>query len=117
MPNHAYLTEKQKIEEQIIQLQQQAKELQERHRQPAISSIITSMAEYNITVEEIIAAYIKQYKHHPGKPTATGTTRKPVAIKYRHPVTGDTWTGRGKAPRWITTAESQGQTREQYLVV
>lgn len=115
MSNTAYLTEKQKIEEQIIQLQQQAKELQDRHRQPAITSIIQAMAEYNITTEEIITAYVKEYKHHPGKPAAS-TPRKPVAIKYRHPVTGETWTGRGKAPRWITTAESLGQSRDQYLV-
>ncbi len=28
-------------------------------------------------------------------------TRKEVAPKYRDPVTGATWTGRGKAPVWI----------------
>lgn len=28
-------------------------------------------------------------------------TRKEVAPKYRDPLTGATWTGRGKAPVWI----------------
>ncbi len=112
MPTDVYLTEKQKIENQILQLQQQAKELQERHRQPAIASIIQSMTEYDITPEEIAAAFGRQNKRR----TASGAARKPVAIKFRHPQTGDTWTGRGKAPRWITTAESQGQSRDQFLV-
>lgn len=38
--------------------------------------------------------------------------KKPVAAKYRNPATGETWTGRGKAPKWI-----DGQEREQYLIV
>lgn len=28
-------------------------------------------------------------------------TESPVAPKYRDPVTGQTWTGRGKPPTWI----------------
>ena len=33
-------------------------------------------------------------------------------IAVRNPATGETWTGRGKAPKWI-----DGQEREQYLIV
>ena len=34
-----------------------------------------------------------------------------VAPKYRNPVTGETWTGRGKAPKWI-----EGRDRSSYLI-
>jgi DNA-binding protein H-NS len=34
-----------------------------------------------------------------------------VAPKYRNPATGDTWTGRGKAPKWI-----DGKDRSSYLI-
>jgi len=34
-----------------------------------------------------------------------------VAPKYRNPATGETWTGRGKAPKWI-----QNQDREQFAI-
>jgi DNA-binding protein H-NS len=34
-----------------------------------------------------------------------------VAPKYRNPVTGETWTGRGKAPKWI-----DGRERSNYLI-
>lgn len=34
-----------------------------------------------------------------------------VAPKYRNPETGETWTGRGKPPRWI-----QGQDREAFAI-
>jgi len=34
-----------------------------------------------------------------------------VAPKYRNPSNGDTWTGRGKAPKWI-----DGKDRSNYLI-
>lgn len=34
-----------------------------------------------------------------------------VAPKYRNPATGETWTGRGKPPRWIAD-----QDRDQFLI-
>jgi DNA-binding protein H-NS len=34
-----------------------------------------------------------------------------VAPKYRNPSTGETWTGRGKAPKWI-----DGKDRANYLI-
>ena len=38
-------------------------------------------------------------------------TNKKVPAKYRNPVTGETWTGRGKAPLWIV-----GKERETFLI-
>lgn len=34
-----------------------------------------------------------------------------VAAKYKNPQTGETWTGRGKAPKWI-----QDQDRSQFEI-
>ncbi len=34
-----------------------------------------------------------------------------VPPKYRNPSTGDTWTGRGKAPKWI-----EGKDRTQFTI-
>ena len=39
------------------------------------------------------------------------SSRKPVEAKYRNPETGDTWTGRGKAPLWI-----KDKNREEFLI-
>ncbi|WP_257820715.1 H-NS histone family protein [Burkholderia glumae] len=36
--------------------------------------------------------------------------RAPPAVRYRHPVTGATWSGRGRKPAWI----AQVADREQY---
>jgi len=41
--------------------------------------------------------------------------RMPVAIKYRGP-NGETWSGRGKAPNWLTSLEAQGRQKDEFLV-
>ncbi len=48
----------------------------------------------------IAAAYKRGY--------TTGQRSAPP-IKYRHPETGQTWSGRGLAPRWIVEARDQGR--------
>jgi DNA-binding protein H-NS len=40
-----------------------------------------------------------------------------VAPKYRDPADpGQTWAGRGQAPRWLTAYVSQGRKREEFLI-
>ena len=38
-----------------------------------------------------------------------------IAVKYRD-ANGNTWTGRGKTPRWMVDAEKAGNTRAKYLL-
>nr|WP_082385327.1 H-NS histone family protein [Achromobacter xylosoxidans] len=42
--------------------------------------------------------------------------RVTVAPKYRHPDTGETWSGRGRPARWLMEAEAAGADRSQFLV-
>lgn len=40
-----------------------------------------------------------------------------VRVKYRDPQNpGNTWTGRGRMPRWLTEALQTGKKREDFLV-
>jgi DNA-binding protein H-NS len=53
-----------------------------------------------------------------GSPKAGRASGKgPSALspaKYRNPETGETWSGRGRAPKWLTLAEQQGRGREEF---
>jgi DNA-binding protein H-NS len=56
------------------------------------------------------------------KRSAAGRKRKPHPLKgqkakpkYRGPK-GETWAGRGLAPRWLTDLENKGKKREQFLI-
>lgn len=106
-----YLSEKEKIEQEIQKLKEEARALQELHRGPALESIVKAMLEYDISIDDMSKAYRE----------ATGTSgrsapRKRVPPKYRDPATGQTWSGRGRTPRWITAAEAQGQHRDNFLI-
>jgi DNA-binding protein H-NS len=43
--------------------------------------------------------------------------RKKIAPKYLGPADGDTWTGRGMKPRWLTSAMKEGKKLEDFLIV
>lgn len=124
MARETYAALQAKIEKEINKLQKKAEVLQTKRRKPVITSIITSMREYDITPEEIIAAY---GAGKPARPAAAGrrkagaaarpaTAKRAVAPKYRHPQTGETWSGRGKAPRWLAAEEASGATRDSFLI-
>lgn len=109
----------QSLQLQIRKLQEKAETVRQKQRQPVIASILRSMQEYSITLDELKAA---QAKGVPARKRAAGAAKpsaklvKQVAPKYRHPETGETWTGRGKPPRWLVAAEAGGATRDQFLI-
>lgn len=79
-----------------------------------IASILQTMRDYGITLEELQAAKAKPgtsqtRAKRPGAP-------KTVAPKYRHPESGETWSGRGKPPRWLAAAEAAGADRTSFLI-
>ncbi|KAG1425937.1 hypothetical protein G6F57_023351 [Rhizopus arrhizus] len=83
------------------------------------------MREYDITPEEIVAAYGagKPVRAAAGGRRKAGAAGRPAtaakragAPKYRHPQTGETWSGRGKAPRWLAAEEAAGATRDSFLI-
>ena len=64
------------------------------------------VAEFGLTVQDVFPSGRGNSKT--GGKSSTGAK---VAPKYRDPATGQTWTGRGKAPKWI-----DGQDRAKYLI-
>lgn len=42
--------------------------------------------------------------------------RSVVAPKYRNSATGDTWTGRGKQPKWLSAALKSGKKLEDFKI-
>ena len=119
MPRETYAAQQAKIEKEINRLQKRAEALQTRRRKPVIASIVESMREYNITPEEIVAALGSAKSPRSASPrrkAAADGAKRAVAPKYRHPESGETWSGRGKAPRWLVAEESKGASRESFLI-
>ncbi|WP_049058004.1 H-NS family nucleoid-associated regulatory protein, partial [Achromobacter xylosoxidans] len=94
MARETYAALQAKIEKEINKLQKKAEVLQTKRRKPVIASIITSMREYDITPEEIAAAFgagKSVRTASSGGRRKTGAAARPanaakraVAPKYRH---------------------------------
>ena len=105
MARETYAALQAKIEKEINKLQKKAEVLQTKRRKPVISSIITSMREYDITPKKspppmalarspLVEPPAARPAPRPAPPTPPNAPLRP----YRHPQTGETWSGRGKAP-------------------
>jgi len=64
------------------------------------------VAEFGLTVQDVFPS-----GRGASKSAGKSTSGAKVAPKYRDSATGQTWTGRGKAPKWI-----DGQDRAKYLI-
>jgi DNA-binding protein H-NS len=90
------LAQREKLEKQI-------EEAKSREYAEVLNEIKQKMADYGITLAELGGGR--------GKAAKVGRPRAGVAPKYRDPDSGNTWSGRGKPPRWIA-----GKDREKFLI-
>jgi len=88
--------------EQIAKLQSLAEAARQAEINGAIKTIKDLMQQHGVTVDDLSSA-------RGAKPTkAKGT----VAAQFKNPATGETWTGRGRAPRWL-----DGKDKEQFRIM
>ena len=79
---------------QIAQLQKEAAAVRENEIAGAKAQIHKLMQDFNLTIADISL-----------KPSKVAKERKTVEAKYRNPATGELWTGRGRAPRWLDSKD------------
>jgi DNA-binding protein H-NS len=90
------LAQREALEKQIAQ-QRQAE------ASDALNKVRELVKEFGLTESDIFG---KNKSSNGAKPAG-----KKVAPKYRDPATGNTWTGRGIAPKWL-----QGKDKAQFLI-
>ncbi|MDM0071471.1 H-NS histone family protein [Variovorax sp. J31P207] len=98
----------------IAKLEKEAAVLREAETTKVVAQIKESIATFGLTVEQLFGRGAKASK--PASSKALGgskAVRKGAGVpKYRHPKSGKTWTGFGKAPGWIATARN----RDKFLI-
>jgi DNA-binding protein H-NS len=97
-------------------LEKQIADAQRTQRADAITQIKTLLAEYGLTLADISSS-------KPAKPAKTAAAPAPakkvkakVAAKYRNTATGETWSGRGLKPKWLTAALATGKTLADFVI-
>ncbi|SIT42421.1 Histone family protein nucleoid-structuring protein H-NS [Paraburkholderia ribeironis] len=91
------------LKAQIARLQAQAEEARRTEIDNVIADIRQKIAEYGLTAQDLGFAVAARRGRPPKK--------APLPAKYQDPKSGNTWSGRGKPPKWIV-----GKNRERFLI-
>ncbi|MDE2082032.1 MAG: H-NS histone family protein [Burkholderiales bacterium] len=94
------LAQKAALEQQIIEMQRE-------QRADAIAQVKSLMAEYGLTPADIGQS---------PRAAAPRPVKAKVAAKYRDPATGNTWSGRGLKPKWLSAALADGRQLSDFAV-
>lgn len=92
------------LQAKIADLQAQAARVKEEEKEQAIAMARTMISAYGITAKDLGLDKAPKGKTGP-------KAGNKIAAKYRDPLSGATWSGRGKTPRWINGAD-----RSQYAI-
>ncbi|WP_431825517.1 H-NS family nucleoid-associated regulatory protein [Burkholderia sp. F1] len=84
-------------------LSRETEEARQREFGTALSMVRDAVQTYGISPEQINPAWRRT--------SDTDRRKGPITPKYRNPATGETWSGRGRTPKWMT-----GQSRAEFLI-
>jgi DNA-binding protein H-NS len=111
------------LQSQIEKLQKQAADLKSKEFSSTVADIRAKMAAFGITIKDL-GGKAGAKKGKPGRPAKAGKVVKarkskaagvPVAAKFRGP-NGETWSGRGLSPKWMTALIAQGRSKSDFAV-
>ena len=99
------------IQRRIQALEVQASKIGRRNK--TLHNIANLLKKHGVSLGELRGALTGGGKA--GKGARRGRRGK-VPAMYRHPKTGETWSGRGRPARWVAAAEKAGHKRTEFLV-
>ena len=111
------------IQTQIEKLQKQAGEIKAKEFGKTVQEILGKMQAFGITLKDLQPRKGRSAK---AKFRTAGTsnsvvtkpkkkTTSAVAAKYRGP-NGETWSGRGLTPRWLSALVAEGKSKEEFAI-
>jgi DNA-binding protein H-NS len=102
MPSKTYA----QLQLEIATLQKQAEEARKREIAEAIAEVKALMKAKGVSLADLAG----------GDVAANKGRRKPATAQFKDPVTGSTWSGRGRTPTWLAEAEASGKSRESFRI-
>ncbi len=96
---HSYMSNLETLLQEKAAIESRIKQAKKEKKAEAVAQCRRLIDDYDITEKDLFKG--KRAKRSSAK----------VAPKYRNPHTGETWTGRGKPPKWIAN-----QNRDNFLI-
>lgn len=111
------------LQAQIGKLQKQADDIRSREFDATVREILAKMAAFGISVADLrstsskkpVAGKALRARKPNAKKPVPGSKGAKVAPKYRGPA-GETWSGRGLMPKWLTALVATGRKKEEFAV-
>ena len=100
-------------EAKVTELREQLAQQRNNERAQAISSAKELIKTFQLTATDL---GLSGKKSPARKERAIGDKRMSVAPKYKDPISGKTWTGRGKTPAWLAAQLAAGRNKQDYLI-
>lgn len=91
------------LKAQIAKLQEQADDARRKEVSAVIGEIKQKIVEFGLSAHDLGFAEAARRGRPPKK--------APLPPKYQDPKSGNTWSGRGKPPKWIV-----GKNRDRFLI-
>jgi DNA-binding protein H-NS len=104
------MTKYEELMQEAAELQRQAEEVRRDELAAVIAQINGLIAQHHLSTFDL------GFHGRAGAATKTRDGRGSVAPKYLDPVSGSTWSGRGRKPRWLEAAIKAGHSAERYLI-
>jgi DNA-binding protein H-NS len=92
------------LKAQAEALMKQAEAARQAEIAAVVAEILTRMKEFGITLDDLRGGAKKT------------KARGAVAAKFRNPATGESWSGRGRAPKWLAEEMAKGRAKEAFLI-
>lgn len=107
------------LHEQALKLFERAEQQRRIEAKAALEAFSRTMIELDIGLDELLIFLHSAGFRGSSEDEQTSTSKRSARIKveaaYVNVVTGETWSGRGRPPRWIVESESMGVNRNAYL--
>ncbi len=105
------------LEKVIAEAERQKQARRESGKKELVEEFRAKAEAVGLSLEELLGSPAqtgrpgpKMRKPQKGAPAASPT------VKYRNADTGETWSGRGRMPKWMALAVEHGRSREDFLV-
>lgn len=109
------MTKLKQLQAQIERLRKEAEALKAQEVRDVIARIKQAIEEYDLTVTDLFGPGALRGRRRSTGAKGTRRAKGVVPIKYRDSE-GNTWTGRGLKPRWLTAALAQGKSLDDFAV-
>jgi DNA-binding protein H-NS len=104
------------LDQVIAEAERQREARRESGKRELVEEFRAKAQAMGLALEELLGSPAQAGRPAPKtrKPQKGAAAASPP-VKYRNPDTGETWSGRGRMPKWMALAQERGRSREEFL--